>query len=281
MVSVQFGRRGGAPDDAGRGDPPARPTWAPSRRAYTSVCRPVCIGRRSKVAAAVLGLVGWPAIDVSLGPPCNPLSHHSATMITRQQIWRAFQTVAVPLLLALISRQIWPTRPEQTPESLYLPLLADIDFVPRTLPATYRKDSSDFDAYQYVSVLPDTTSTATPNVTAVILNWSRFPNIVLIASLLCGPWLKGTISEVFIWNNSPRHITYEVCISFQFPLFARQLTRNPQEMKNTGCPRSKLRIHNAPANLLFQARFMACAQASTPYCFIQVGLHCFSGSRMG
>ncbi len=191
-------------------------------------------------------------------------------MITRAQIWRAVQTIAVPVLLGLISRQIWPNRPEKTPKSLYLPLLADIDFVPRKLPATYRKHSSDFDAYEHVSVLPQISSVGPPNVTAVILNWSRFPNVVLIASLLCGPWLEGTISEVFIWNNSPRKISYEVCISFQFPPFFRQLTRDSQEMKNTGCRKSKLRIHNAPANMLFQARFMACAQANTPYCFIQV-----------
>ncbi|PIL31468.1 hypothetical protein GSI_06170 [Ganoderma sinense ZZ0214-1] len=171
-------------------------------------------------------------------------------MATREQIWRAFQAVAVPVLLGLISRQIWPSRPEQTPTSLYLPLLADIDFVPRTLPATYRKHDSHFEAYDHVSLLPEVAPAATPDVTAVILNWSRFPNVILIASLLCGPWLEGTISEVFIWNNSPRHITYE-------------------EMKNTGCSKSKLRIYNAPSNLLFQARFVACAQASTPYCFVQ------------
>ncbi len=47
----------------------------------------------------------------------------------------------------------------------------------------------------------------------------------------------------------------------------------PQDLKHTGCPKSKLHIHNAPANLLFQARYLACAQANTAYCFIQVILH--------
>ena len=191
-------------------------------------------------------------------------------MPTREQIWRTFQTVAVPVLLGLISRPIWPTRPEETPKSPYFPLLTDIGFVPGKPPATYSKNPSDFDTYEHVSVLPEIASAATPNVTAVILNWSRFPNVMLIASLLCGPWLEGTISEVFIWNNSPRQITYEVCISFWFLPLVHQLTWDSQEMKNTGCRKSQLRIHNAPANLLFQARFMACAQASTPYCFIQV-----------
>ena len=134
-------------------------------------------------------------------------------MITREQIWRAFQTVAVPVLVGLIARQIWPDKVEETPKSLYLPLLTDIDFVPRKLPVTYRADAADFEDYERISVLPDVVSQGSPNVTAVVLNWSRFPNINLIASLLCGPWLQGTIAEVFIWNNNPRRITYEVCIS--------------------------------------------------------------------
>ena len=92
-------------------------------------------------------------------------------------------------------------------------MLADIDFVPRTLPVTYRGDISDFDAYQRVSVLHNATTAGKPDVTAVELNWSRFPNVMLIASLLCSPWLEGTIADVFIWNNSPRRLTYEVCIS--------------------------------------------------------------------
>ncbi|KAI0363627.1 hypothetical protein BV20DRAFT_1031042 [Pilatotrama ljubarskyi] len=169
-------------------------------------------------------------------------------MITRQQIFRALQTVAVPLLLAYVARLFVGERPEQTPPSLYQPLLADIDFIPRKLPVTYRAEATELQTYERVSVAQNVTRTA--DTTAVVLNWSRFPNVLLIASLLCGPWLDNTIAQVFIWNNHFKRLTYE-------------------DMKNTGCPRSKLRIHNAPANLLFQARFLACAQANTPYCFIQ------------
>ncbi|RPD82179.1 hypothetical protein L226DRAFT_497325 [Lentinus tigrinus ALCF2SS1-7] len=171
-------------------------------------------------------------------------------MITLKHIFRAVETIAVPVLLGLVARHFWGDQQEQTPPSLYLPLLADIDFAPRKLPVTYRTGIPEFDTYERVSALPNVTNEGTPDVTAVILNWSRFPNVMLITSLLCAPWLNGTIAEVFIWNNNPRRLTYE-------------------DMKNTGCPKSKLRIHNAPANLLFQARFMACAQADTPYCFIQ------------
>ena len=42
-----------------------------------------------------------------------------------------------------------------------------------------------------------------PDTTAIILNWSRFENVKLIASLLCGPWLNDIIFQVVIWNNNP------------------------------------------------------------------------------
>lgn len=48
------------------------------------------------------------------------------------------------------------------------------------------------------------------DTTAVVLNWSRFPNVRLIASLLCGSWLDGVIAEVFIWNNNPKNLSRKV-----------------------------------------------------------------------
>ncbi|KAK7695026.1 hypothetical protein QCA50_002214 [Cerrena zonata] len=89
-----------------------------------------------------------------------------------------------------------------------------------------------------------------PQTTAVILNWSRFENVRLISSLLCGEWLDSVIAEVFIWNNNPQKISRK-------------------DFEGTGCPRRKLRIYNSPANEFFQARFIACTHAYTPYCFIQ------------
>lgn len=47
-------------------------------------------------------------------------------------------------------------------------------------------------------------------VSAVILNWTRFQNVVLIVSSMCGPSLRDVISEIIVWNNSPRAITAEV-----------------------------------------------------------------------
>ncbi|KDQ63120.1 hypothetical protein JAAARDRAFT_202624 [Jaapia argillacea MUCL 33604] len=89
-----------------------------------------------------------------------------------------------------------------------------------------------------------------PDTTAIVLNWSRFQNVALIAGLLCGPWLDHTIAEVFVWNNSPHPISFE-------------------DFLGSGCSRKKLKIYNSPSNILFQARFLACSQANTPYCFIQ------------
>lgn len=60
-----------------------------------------------------------------------------------------------------------------------------------------------------------------PDTTAVILNWSRFPNVVKIASLLCGPSLENTIHTVFVWNNSPNQISEAVCL-FVFTLISSQ-----------------------------------------------------------
>lgn len=88
------------------------------------------------------------------------------------------------------------------------------------------------------------------DVTAVILNWSRLPNVVRIVSLLCGPWLEDVIAEIVVWNNNPRGISYRT--------FAK-----------TGCPSGKLRIYNSPHNAYFQARYVACGQATTRFCFLQ------------
>jgi hypothetical protein len=44
-----------------------------------------------------------------------------------------------------------------------------------------------------------------PDVTVVLLNWSRLPNVILIASVLCMPELENLIARIFIWNNNPSY----------------------------------------------------------------------------
>ena len=47
-------------------------------------------------------------------------------------------------------------------------------------------------------------------VSAIVLNWSRFRNVVSIVSGFCDPRLQGVIAEIVVWNNSPRKISAEV-----------------------------------------------------------------------
>jgi hypothetical protein len=47
-------------------------------------------------------------------------------------------------------------------------------------------------------------------VSAIVLNWSRFQNVVLIVSGFCDPSLQDVIAKIVVWNNSPRRITAEV-----------------------------------------------------------------------
>jgi hypothetical protein len=51
----------------------------------------------------------------------------------------------------------------------------------------------------------------TPDTTAVILNWSRLPNVVQIVNTLCEKSLESTIATVLVWNNSPQKLTGTVC----------------------------------------------------------------------
>ncbi|KAF8634868.1 hypothetical protein AX15_000623 [Amanita polypyramis BW_CC] len=90
----------------------------------------------------------------------------------------------------------------------------------------------------------------TGDTTAVILNWSRLGNVIKIVSVLCEPRLERTISQIFIWNNSPQKV-------------------NHTTLADSKCPEARLRLFNSPSNLYFQARFFACEKSNTPYCFIQ------------
>ncbi|KII93672.1 hypothetical protein PLICRDRAFT_101656 [Plicaturopsis crispa FD-325 SS-3] len=117
-----------------------------------------------------------------------------------------------------------------------------------SFPATYTRSNV---GHRRVSFSPGSFDRpANPDTTAVVLNWSRLPNVVRIAAVLCDPLLTNPIGEVFIWNNSPRQLSFK-------------------DFEGASCPPEKLRIHNSPDNLYFQARFLACAQASMPNCFVQ------------
>ncbi|KAF7331933.1 Rab geranylgeranyltransferase [Mycena kentingensis (nom. inval.)] len=89
-------------------------------------------------------------------------------------------------------------------------------------------------------------SSNSSDITAVVLNWVRLQNVVQIVSTLCN---EPAIKTIVVWNNNNL-----------LPLVR-------QDFVDSQC--HKLQIFNSPENLYFQARFLACANASTPYCFIQ------------
>ncbi|KAF9454170.1 hypothetical protein P691DRAFT_656895 [Macrolepiota fuliginosa MF-IS2] len=89
----------------------------------------------------------------------------------------------------------------------------------------------------------------TPDTTAVILNWSRLPNVVQIVKIMCTS-LQDTLAEVLIWNNNPQ------------PLIS-------EDFAEAHCPGRMLNIYNSPENVYFQARFFGCTHANTRFCFIQ------------
>ncbi|KAF9430670.1 hypothetical protein BGZ94_005100 [Podila epigama] len=79
--------------------------------------------------------------------------------------------------------------------------------------------------------------------TAILLSWKRLDALQIIINNLCA---HDMFKEIMIWNNN-----VEVHI----------------EEKMFNC--SKVRVYNSPANLFFVARYMACAMASSPYCYFQ------------
>ncbi|KIK77618.1 hypothetical protein PAXRUDRAFT_166258 [Paxillus rubicundulus Ve08.2h10] len=127
-------------------------------------------------------------------------------------------------------------------------ILNDLGLPLHTFPPTFAKTSSNSPGLRVVPLAP--APKWPPDVTAIILNWSRLDNVIRIVSLLCGSWLDDTIAEVYVWNNSPQELSKETFSKAQ-------------------CDTRKLRIENSPQNLYFYARFLACTKVSTPYCFVQ------------
>ncbi|KAF9192366.1 hypothetical protein BGZ50_008629 [Haplosporangium sp. Z 11] len=79
--------------------------------------------------------------------------------------------------------------------------------------------------------------------TSILLNWSRLDSLKEIVDHLC-PHIM--FKEIMIWNN-------KVDIHLEEKMF--------------NCP--KVRVFNSPNNMFFVARYMACAMASSPYCYFQ------------
>jgi hypothetical protein len=56
---------------------------------------------------------------------------------------------------------------------------------------------------------PDLRLQNSPDITAVILNWSRLPNVIQLVGNMCNS-LQDTLAQVFVWNNNPLPLTHEV-----------------------------------------------------------------------
>ncbi|KAI0314766.1 hypothetical protein OF83DRAFT_1135307 [Amylostereum chailletii] len=159
------------------------------------------------------------------------------------------------LAFALLVGSIWSHNIDRTtcadPSllSTQTPLL-QIETASRSPPVSYNPSSPDSAHHSSIPGRLTAPHPSQPDTTAVVLNWSRFPNVRRIVALLCSPELSGTIAQIVVWNNNP--------IPFSYADFALET-----------CPEWKLRIVNSHQNIYFQARFIACSQANSTYCFFQ------------
>lgn len=78
----------------------------------------------------------------------------------------------------------------------------------RLPPSSYQPDARE----RFVNLSPPLRegNVTTRNTVAVVLNWSRFPNVRRIVSLLCSPELDSYMKHVLVWNNNPKPLSYSV-----------------------------------------------------------------------
>ncbi|KAG0142713.1 hypothetical protein CROQUDRAFT_49916, partial [Cronartium quercuum f. sp. fusiforme G11] len=86
------------------------------------------------------------------------------------------------------------------------------------------------------------------DVTAIILNWNRLDNLIVIVTHLCR---YDFFNSIMIWNNN----------------YNNRLKK--EDFVKTECPDHKLLIVNSPTNLYFFSRYLACIQSITKFCFFQ------------
>jgi len=156
-------------------------------------------------------------------------------------------------------------------------------------PVTFRRAHAGVEYRTLDSVRIPWNGDEKPGVSVIILNWSSFQNVVLIASELCDPRLQGVIAEIVVWNNSPQQISAEVSGGTErFATSNSTRSHHPPDLTVMDLRSSppvtcafRLRIVNSPENLYFQARFMACSNSTSKHCFIQVCRAYFSPSVNG
>ena len=185
------------------------------------------IGVRSQIARAchLCWSSSYPSLSLDLVPKysctrltCPPRGLGCSTPLNMStgsiQTNRWAPSVLSPVRILLVSIALgalfkfWPLSPESEdpPESQ-----TQSDRFPHSPPVSYRPNTEvPFASFSLLHVGSVWEPAASPDTTAVVLNWSRFHNVQRIASLFCSPGLHGTIKEVFIWNNNPKAISYHV-----------------------------------------------------------------------
>ena len=114
-------------------------------------------------------------------------------------------------------------------------------------PGSYRTDAGE--RFENLSPPRREGSVMGRNTVAVVLNWSRFPNVRRIVSLLCSLGLDSFMKRVLVWNNNPKPLTYLVreC----HPLLTVFFQHRSKDFIPTSCSEEKLEIVNSMENLYF------------------------------
>lgn len=116
-------------------------------------------------------------------------------LVIRHILWRLIQTLFVVSFLAHYAVDVMP--PHLSQKSLHLE-------AETRWKASYATTSNE---RSYIK--PSLKYPRSPDTTAVILNWSRLPNVVQLVKVMCNS-LEDTLAEVLVWNNNPRPLTSEV-----------------------------------------------------------------------
>lgn len=144
---------------------------------------------------------------------CMPKT--AVTQVSRGLLW--LSTVTVILIATLLAKKLEYIfvfkRSKVTPGADAVTSGLDLP-TERSFPTTYLRST----VSQSYSRPITPQSQRSPDVTAVILNWSRLPNVIRIVSELCGAQLEDTISEVVVWNNNPKKLSQNVRTLFHILL---------------------------------------------------------------
>jgi hypothetical protein len=116
----------------------------------------------------------------------------------------AYLLAYVPVLPASI---IKPQFRSESGEPSDIPHHQDVETQLRLAPGSYRTGDA---RERFENLSPPRREGGGGKTVAVVLNWSRFPNVRRIASLLCSPELDSSMKRVLVWNNSPKPLTYLV-----------------------------------------------------------------------